>query len=857
MIKPLGFAHDLTSQEVRFMRCNFSLSVSLIMITLLGCTQSIFANTSDLLEPPFIQYPRDLCHALRRNDGPLLSNAANNYDSIQSYWKWDILCIGDNLVIDAPIRTNGGDVIFFANTISIKTPVDTRVYISPEEYSHFQSGLARYGYTFPPGDASNSYKRSPLLRNLYADYYSKSPDKIFILDKNYLPEAPSGLTPPADSDSCEDRATDSPFFVPTSPPDNLINRSVIQSGSIYIYTNKIEVPIDHENKNSVLLSDPLLCTEPNFKKGSLLIATGARGGRGGAGDWKGVFGNTSSQAGNITFSCGESAYQQRGNKNANGGAGFDAGNIVLNIVGRNLSEEERVSLVSISDVAGGHGGSNQALYTPSERGPSAAVSSDACAFIKNNTWPPLEAGHNGLVSIKALSSTNAVLEFARHVSSMDSRLDYDNNELVSRSILDKSVRAASFQSFSERRFYDILISSQLEMTDELLNAIASGHPVAPFLGLDVIEGLDSSSLLQSSFSVDAGQPLRQLTLFNRVKGNSALWSFLYRSGGLFNIQSKQVDERLSHLANQSGNAAEKLTLEEISKKLSELLLVENDIRKILGTKNYEDKLGALQNQLINLQKVSTVELIGNVKDAVEGVVLLIGSAKKGDYKQAAVQTEKVRNAINSINSLGNNVNEKNIKAQIDSVLASYDTFLRYVSSERSRYERERSNAIAKVFDARSSYGELSQLRTLVFGDLLRMVVIGYFLDPAHSDLELQQNIAGIGKLLKEFPKAVSPTLTVRDYINTCNDSSPVLDGGCIILPPSASLRVVTINSPNHWYHGLPAWVLAPSTQTLRLPTFGTKLDTISVTQDIPNSSRPLLDTSEEVKGIKYLRKIQK
>src|SRR5437773_1139642 len=42
----------------------------------------------------------------------------------------DVIWIAPEIVVDKPLRSNGGDIILYANKISISAPIDSRLYVS-------------------------------------------------------------------------------------------------------------------------------------------------------------------------------------------------------------------------------------------------------------------------------------------------------------------------------------------------------------------------------------------------------------------------------------------------------------------------------------------------------------------------------------------------------------------------------------------------------------------------------------------------------------------------------------------------------------------------------------------------------
>ena len=107
-------------------------TIFLLVLCYQGAAQ---ADTDGGEDSPFdvTQFPA-ACHGLSR-DNKLLdimklpkNYMKNNYAAIQNVRNRDIVCMGDELEINTPIYSNGGDVFIYAKTLTLKSNIDTRTY---------------------------------------------------------------------------------------------------------------------------------------------------------------------------------------------------------------------------------------------------------------------------------------------------------------------------------------------------------------------------------------------------------------------------------------------------------------------------------------------------------------------------------------------------------------------------------------------------------------------------------------------------------------------------------------------------------------------------------------------------------
>lgn len=60
-----------------------------------------------------------------------------NYSGVNQQYRAEFLYMGDNITIDSPIYSSGGDIIIYAAKLKIAAPIDSRVYLSYSDVNSF------------------------------------------------------------------------------------------------------------------------------------------------------------------------------------------------------------------------------------------------------------------------------------------------------------------------------------------------------------------------------------------------------------------------------------------------------------------------------------------------------------------------------------------------------------------------------------------------------------------------------------------------------------------------------------------------------------------------------------------------
>jgi hypothetical protein len=151
----------------------------------------------------------DKCHGLARSDvyfdqAKFHAIDKGKYDEVSLGMKRDVVCVGDQIIIDSPVYTNGGDIFIFANKIVITQPIDTRIFRPFKLENLFAEPIP--GTDCEPGGFRDSCRNTlgllrsgrqeftKAIRAAFLDYYDCNGCRQ-IGDKKYVARMPDGLVP--------------------------------------------------------------------------------------------------------------------------------------------------------------------------------------------------------------------------------------------------------------------------------------------------------------------------------------------------------------------------------------------------------------------------------------------------------------------------------------------------------------------------------------------------------------------------------------------------------------------------------------------------------------------------------------
>lgn len=802
-----------------------SMRGQIIIVVVFG----FYAFESYALEP-VVAFPSGTCQALSRVPESLVKSGGEGkrFASAMMHKKADIVCVAQDLEIKSPIRSNGGDVVIFADNFRLLSTIDTRPYISPDDYLHV-----------PPPEKIIAIS-SEKARALYNDYYVRSPQKVDVFGKAYLPELFSGSTPLTLRGGCTPNQVDKPERVGTPVPDSIIDRAAVKSGNVYIYASNISFA-DEKLINSIDERDPLNCDAKPVIKKVAILADGARGGRGGAGAIESVLGSSKTTAENVQFSCKSgSAFTTAGSLNAPGGKGGDAGNVEVVIINSNPSEELINSIKAFSSVDGGLGGANRKLRAPSYSGKFAAKDyTSACSFISEGDWPSPEVGKSGELLVREASSTDAFTGFLSRIGLLDASLRHDLADTAERASKGESIYSLSFSAFAEHSLYDQLSRIQIKFV-ESLNSRVLGVPEEYSLVPNNLRGLDLKVLDDKLFLDSIAQVLSEIAKFDSSSSGSHLDSYFFNSGGALNLRDKAVASAWARLALRIEGADNTAKFDQLKQYVSDSNKLLNSINKELWTSQYRDSLKKLSDQIAALEaearKNSQVDGISKMADAAKAVFAGLATAYAGyQTGDGATTLGGVGAAANSAQDLLDSINGQKeeidripeLKARVVDVENQLSNFLRVSEVSREKFERNYASSLLDYLISRNSIAIKLDARTHLFSDLLAASLVSYFSDHSRSIRDLTFNFRNIVTFLKGPPlgEAVFSFRGLDDY---CAGEASNVDS-CFKIGGGDGERymVVSFDRAGQWYDGLTAYSVAPGRGVLTAQSFGETFKTRS------------------------------
>ena len=152
----------------------------------------------------------------------------------------DTIWVDDVIEINEPLRSYGGDIILYANTIRINAPIDSKFYIY-QNVDHFSPGSDKHANGFKKGESFNtpSWTRTDDMDRLFIPAWTQYYEKCFdCLSDGRGPQLPDGLA--GNYVVREDRG----FPIPLEgnlPPDDFVRFDQVRAGNIYIFAKEVTV----------------------------------------------------------------------------------------------------------------------------------------------------------------------------------------------------------------------------------------------------------------------------------------------------------------------------------------------------------------------------------------------------------------------------------------------------------------------------------------------------------------------------------------------------------------------------------------------------------------------------------------
>lgn len=780
-----------------------------------------------------ITYPAESCHAVARDAVAVYSTAPLNQSSYEEFQtqqtRWDIFCFGENLVIEQPIRSNGGSIVLVANRLEVSAPIDSRPYFKASESRPFYIGLP---------EKEKFRDGSQDLIELFRGYYTKAPDAVKIGNEVWLPELPSGTTGISHF-SCENPNLASPSLRPAlPPPDSVTQWDTTRPGDIVVFASSIKVNPSTLGSRTLYTGDPLDCGAETGFSGAAFIASGLRGGRGGVGGALAPFGDKGVRAGGggvrnpVRFRCADETYLRPGLLNVAGGRGGPGGNVSLYLVNTTISEAQQSDLAQYIAVGGGSPGSTRKVRTPAWKGTKGPKSLDACGFLDEQPrWDAAASGEPGTRVVRQIGASEAFVLISRLILTRDARTDYNFKELLLRAEADSAVLGLSFESYFERRLLESIVSAQGRLAILLAEDVAAGNPSAAETLPPLFHGLSIDAISSAPTPPAIASQLRYLAAFDAIGGSTPRDSYFANIGGVLNLRNRNAYADWNAIAQRAESASIPTKLDELRKTLVDIASSVNDIRRLVLVNDYKASIASLVARINEVEELTRRQAGGNL-DLI--VASLTKASKAGAAFAAAAANNNVGGAalstaefLSAVDDYNRQVIERSIeistlpelRAALAGLTAELDAFLALSASERARLTRERERAVLELLDSRVREAALIASRGSIYGDLVGLSIASWATDPARNRTSLLQNLEGVRTLVLDYP-ARQPNFSLSSLADVCAVTyvgwTPL---GCQVFKASAVWRVVEAAQDEGWLAGMPLYVLAPSTQDIVLSTF--------------------------------------
>jgi hypothetical protein len=806
---------------------------------------------------------------------PLLTQRYGGYSTTAK--KMDIVWIANTIDINEPLRSFGGDIILFADTLNIKAPIDSRVYVE-HDVDYFESGAPDYideGRRRRRERTDNAHRENGEVYGIdanlryaaaYRDYYLHSFERVD--NETRLPELPSGL---AAATSFGAGSPNLLRFDGEPAPDNIIVFPEARSGSIYIFANTIHVdgfaasfegavprvrptieefPYIDLGRRARMRVDPRPglpdyrneCSENQTKVVPFLInAGGLNGGRGGAG--------SSAMCTSTGFVCHPDYLAMTGGFSGPGGKGGDAGNVYINLIGATHSEELaklKFLLASISNVKGGAPGSNLKYQTPSATGAFATTDS-RCSFRAlgdDNAYEEAPRGQDGKVEISEVNSTESIQLLSRYLIGKDLRFDYDAYTILNLSRTDRTIHSLRPSAALSDYLGRSLVQAEVKFTNDFQRFVA-GEPEQGAYLPKALSGMSCSVLHRDVFVDQQVTFLQHLCYFDSTDGISTVIENL---DGLFDVPTKNMSvQRMS-----SGQL--RVEIAEVKRKLDE---VKDDLRalnsqvfkQITGEqkKSLMERIIAVQVEIAHAEKnaadeakkeTSLVPLVGALKKIGEDVAAFVSAMQNGSYAEVTNTLKDVIDGFQDLASMSQVTHFPTglatLKLQLDTLEKEYDSLARYFDEQKHTYFSREFQDLQDYLRSLEAVQSKLFAECFLFPDLLKVAAISYYSGSARNLQTLNLNLDGLRTYLQDFPTQ-EPITRISDIQWECDKGAK-----CLPIPPDDknTREVFAMIQIGKTTKKIALYKLAPSSAELAKPIF--LLDPKSISIEVVKPSEGVL-----------------
>ncbi|MEW8380508.1 MAG: hypothetical protein AB2704_01580 [Candidatus Thiodiazotropha taylori] len=760
-----------------------------------------------------IQYPDSHCHALYYDENLYIgSNLAKNYTQYNTVRKANLLCTGENLVIDTPIFTNGGELVIIANTIEINAPIDTGLYLDYTDFDPFmdkQDAERLLGTQGKPQymklTETKKFKsyggrvHNPLTPNLFNSYYSRGLDCERRNQRIYRPQLLPGLTSHATSLDIKISEGNHGH----APPTEEINWDSAKSGNVYFFASKIDL------KQSTKLHSS--CTGLRQNRVAINVS-GSTGGYGGAGSLNSCTGHSTGM-----FDCLDEHYLLRGGINGRPQKGAEAGSVFFYIT-KNVEID-----TSLINTNGGLPGSNKKMRSPAGKGPNGIKTGSMSDFLlESSPWPSAEKGRNGNIRLSnSLSSSKVLLEFTNRLRELELENVYLFDELAERASKNDFISALTFGDSFKNYLSDTVSHIQVSYIERLLERTSGQSRRYTSIIPEIFRDLDVSELAVGLFFSEEYRLLSELTMFELQANLDVVESYLIQTGGLVNIYNEAVFDSLLSRAVSIETADVGRTLELTRRDIQTIILLSNKLLISSERKRVESSINAINQAITAAQEKASSESdlfrrLQNFAKSVGSLSSAISSSNYINIGKALNDTIRAGKDLMRQYSESDNIDE--LKAELAAVKRSYMDFLAVASIVQQEALSDRATAMRFALQNRSVVNNSKKFVSVSFHDLVRLALLSYASDFSSNVLTLQNNLIALKGVLQGFPE-LGAGFRLKNHLNRCQGDLKI-NKNCTTITGSVSWKVAKINSSGDVLNALPLIVKSPRYDSISINNYG-------------------------------------
>jgi hypothetical protein len=450
-----------------------------------------------------------------------------NYNFLKEIAKKDVVCVGANIAFDQPLYTNGGDLFVYAQKITIRAPIDTRIYFNAKAFVWNEGDVKEGNKIVRLDQRKVTIVDDPKYLASYNDYYTACLDCKRENNEILIPRLPDGLVPADGTGSnsvYKPRRTGEPAF-------SRIDRFALRPGSVWLFAAEIDVV---ESLKQDWQAPTCPAAFPDKQRQGAIDARGLYGGRGGAGSPVSCIVSAHPKGGGR---CPDGAYTNAGLTGVPGKGG-DGGFVFVGLIGTHPEKQLDVLDKSI-DVSGGAAVTSDAYWSTLPQGAwGNAATGNICDFFqrKKEGREPAQNGDPGRKKVQAISPEDALHRFLGLVAAHDATPGYsfpvmDDKQQLSSHFADGLL----FSDKVNAELIALMTRAQLNLLTEMQSIFYVGNetgngallPEAFHFSHPAIKDLTD---LHSATAV----LLTELSKYDQIAGRN-VESFFGATGGMFNI----------------------------------------------------------------------------------------------------------------------------------------------------------------------------------------------------------------------------------------------------------------------------------------------------------------------------------